>query len=356
MSDESDAPDVEGGIVDADVHVAVAAEAMADHADEPVRSRLLNSYAFPTVGGSDWDPSMGGAIEGGDPIGSPDDVERFRESFGVERPILNPTLGLGKVSKPELAAELMCARNRAFVDRYLDGTDHVGLGVITTKAPDVVAEEVRRLGDEPGIVGLVVESLGTRTAFGDPSLDPIYAAAEGEGLPIAVHTSAAGEFMYSFPIQDKAANTFLEAHTLAHRWGPESALTSLLVGGVPAKFPDLEFVFLESGVSWVPGLIWRLDRARSMRDREAPLLSAPPSEYVRDRFHFSTHPSGEVDPESFRSVVDAVGADSLVFSSGYPGWDFETPATAGRTLDAFPPEGRDRVFGGTAAEVFGLDR
>ena len=345
-------------VVDADVHVEVPTEEMAAFADEPVRSRLLNSYAFPVVGGSDWDPTMGGEIEPDDPIEGPDEVEGIvRDGLGIEQPILNPVFGLGKVSKPELAVDLMRARNEAFAATYLDGTDFRGLGVITAKAPDAVAEEIDRLGDEDGIVGVVIECLGERAPLGDPSLDPVYSAAEDNGLPVVYHTKAAGNFMYSFPTQDKGVNTFLEAHTLAHLWGPSLALTSLLVQGVPEKFPDLEFVFLESGASWVPHLVGQLNRAYARRNEEAPLLRKPPEEYVREQFYFATQPLGELaDPDRLRGTIDAVGVDSLVFATDYPHWNFDDPDAVGERFAAvFDPEERERILETTPAEVFGLD-
>lgn len=344
-------------VVDTDVHVAVPAEEMAKYVDEPVKSRLVDSYAVPVHGGSDWNPSMGGQIPQQEEIKSPDDVERIvHGDHSIEHPILNPTLGLGKISKPELAVELMRARNEAFIETYLSGTDLHGLGVITEKAPGMVAEEIDRLGDEDGIVGLVIECLGTKTPLGDPSLDPIYEAAEDNDLPIAYHTTAAGDFMYSFPIQKKGVNSFFEVHTLGHLWGPTLTLTSLLAQGVPAKFPDLEFVFLEAGLSWVPHQMWQLNRTYAMRREEAPLLDARPGEYIREQFYFSTHPFGQPDdPARLRDLIDTVGIDSVLFASDYPHWDAESPGDVGeRFTSVFSLEECKQILERTPAEVFDL--
>ena len=54
-----------------------------------------------------------------------------------------------------------------------------------------------------------------------------------------------------------------------------AALNSLLVEGVFQKFPDLRVVLIESGVTWLPASIWRVNKTwrgvRSDAALETPL-------------------------------------------------------------------------------------
>src|SRR5699024_10688070 len=141
--------------------------------------------------------------------------------------------------------------------------------------------------------GIFLETYGQQPPRGDPSHDAIYQAAADNGLHIAYHGAAATGFKVDFPIQNQGAERFLAIHTLAHLWQQTLALTSLLVQGVPAKFPELNFIFLEAGISWVPYMMWRLNKEYSMRRSEAPLLEKSPEEYIRDQFYFASQPLGE---------------------------------------------------------------
>lgn len=133
-------------------------------------------------------------------------------------------------------------------------------------------------------------------------------------------------------------------------------LTSLLVNGVPVKFPDLNFVFLESGISWIPMMMFRLNKEYSMRRSEAPLLEKSPEEYIRDSCYFSTQPLGEPNnPEHIRQIIDIVGVENLMFSSDYPHFDFDHPNELYTHLKlAFSEDELHQLLRDTPVEAFGL--
>jgi predicted TIM-barrel fold metal-dependent hydrolase len=188
-------------------------------------------------------------------------------------------------------------------------------------------------------------------------MDAIYDAAEENDLAVAFHGSAAPTFRYDFPIQNQGLERFLEVHTLAHLWQSSLALTSLIVQGVPEKFPDLNFVFLEAGISWAPYMMWRLNKEYSIRRSEAPLLEKSPEAYLREQFYFASQPLGEPnDPTHMQQMIDIMGTDSIMFASDYPHWDFDHPDELGTHLrTTFTEAERTQVLNETPKEVFGLD-
>jgi predicted TIM-barrel fold metal-dependent hydrolase len=183
----------------------------------------------------------------------------------------------------------------------------------------------------------------------------MWQAAEDNGMNIAFHGSANG-FMFDFPRQNQALNKFIEIHVLAHPWSHMLTLTSLLVEGVVEKFPDLEFAFLEAGLSWVPYLMWRLNKEYSIRRSEAPLLEKSPEEYVREKMYFASQPIEEPnDPSQLQSIIDAVGTESILFATDYPHWDFDTPDALDKHLrSAYSDEERTQVLSENAAQLFDL--
>jgi len=107
-------------------------------------------------------------------------------------------------------------------------------------------------------------SSGVKTPLGDPKYDPIYRAAEDNGLPVVYHGAAAPGLALDFPIIQHEMQTYMANHTLAHVYSQMLTLTSLFENGTPAKFPDIDFVFQEAGVAWL-SLIFRLNRDYKQR-------------------------------------------------------------------------------------------
>jgi hypothetical protein len=346
-------------IVDADVHLSggVTADELADRMGEPYASRVRNRYCYPASSGSDWDPMLGGKIEPRT-LETPEQVQSdLVEEFHVDHPLLNTISGCTRIPNTDLAVEMMRATNQVVLEKFLDPTDFRALATVAPQRPALAAEELDRLGDEEGFVGVFVESFAQDPPLGDPHYDPIYEAAEDNDLQIAFHGAAASGFQRDFPQQNSGLEEFLSVHTLAHPWQQSLTMTSLLVQGVPEKFPDLNFTFLEAGISWVTYMMWRLNKEYSFRRSEAPLLEKSPEEYVRDQFYFASQPLGEPnDPDQMRQMLDIVGTDSLMFASDYPHWDFDHPDELGKYLrQMFTEEEREQVLTENPREAFGLD-
>lgn len=344
-------------VVDTDVHLVVPEEFLTDYVDEPWRSRIEHSYLgqSPVDG---WDRTLGGKIDMDlESVFTAENIdERLCGDFGIDYPVLN-TFGLmSRMPEGDYAVALMRAHNDYLLDKFLGEFNHFrALATITTQYPDKAAEEIDRLGDEDDIVGIYVHNTGPNPPLGDPRYDQIWAAAEDNGLNVAFHGSANG-FMYEFPRQNQALNRFLSVHVLAHPWSHMLTLTSLIVQGVPEKFPDLEFAFLESGLSWVPFMMFRLNKEYAIRRSEAPLLEQSPEAYIRDRCYFATQPIGEpMDPAHLNALMEVIGSDSLLFATDFPHWDFDHPEALDKHLRRdFSDDQRDQLLADNAAGLFDI--
>lgn len=342
-------------LVDTDVHLSISASQLATYTDRPY-SDYLNAPSV-QLKSAGWDPSLGGKIESRGVV-TPDDVEEHVcEELHVDYPILNAFVNLARFSDPDVAVHLQRACNNLLLDRFLDDHDFLGLATLAPQKPDKAAEELDRLSDEDGIVGVFLTSTGPDPPLGDPDYDVIYEAADEYGLPVVYHGATNSGFDIGFSTQNQAFRKFVEAHVNAHLWSQTMTLTSLITHGAPVKFPDLDFVMLEAGIGWVPYMMFRLNKEIAMRRSEAPLLEKQPEEYIRESFYFASQPLGEpIDPTHMRHLIDIVGVESLMFASDYPHWDFDHPSELNKYLrDRFSPEERARVLHGTAADVFGLE-
>jgi predicted TIM-barrel fold metal-dependent hydrolase len=140
----------------------------------------------------------------------------------------------------------------------------------------------------------------------------------------------------------------------------QTQLASLVLSGVFCRWPKLRVTVLESGWTWLSGFLWRLDAEWKQYKRETPWLEAPPSEYVRRHFRFTTQPF-DAPPElaQARELLDelaAVGSDPaewLMYSSDYPHRYSADCEPLWQSLDA---DQRVRVMWRNAAEWYRVER
>ncbi len=91
------------------------------------------------------------------------------------------------------------------------------------------------------------------------------------------------------------------------------------------KFPELKVVMMESGVTWLPRLIWRADKTWRGVRFEVPWLLKTPGEVIRNHIRFTIQPF-DAPPrrDQLERVLDQLGSDDiLLFSTDYPHWHFE---------------------------------
>lgn len=344
-------------IVDSDVHLMIDDEDLIPYLEEPYKSRMKHTFLgrSPKDG---WDRTVYGKIQMEiDKVQTADKLKKaLCDELHIDYPLIN-TFGLmSRNPEPDWSVALMKAHNDLLLDKFLDEYDNFkGLATITTQRPNEAAEEIDRLANEKDIVGAYIHNTGPNPPLGDSYYDPMWEAAEQNDMNIAFHGSANG-FQYEFPRQNQSLNKFLEVHVLAHPWSHMLTLTSLIVEGTVERFPDIEWAFLEAGISWVPYMMFRLNKEYSIRRSEAPLLEKQPEDYIREKMYFASQPIEEPKQNSdLAPLIEAVGTDSILFATDYPHWDFDHPEGLEKHLTSSFDEGeRKKVLSENAMEVFDI--
>ncbi len=352
-------------VVDGDFHLTERQADLFPYLPEPFHSMLVRGERSDHMGYvKSVYPSAGlvtpintGKVQM-EPVRTPEAVREGMELLDVTHPVLTPTqnLYLGCVHHDDLAAALATAYNGWLLDEILDPDENLcGPLVVAPQKPREAAEEIDDRSRERGIVGVFVPSGGISPLLGHEFYDPIYEAASRAGLPLLFH-NASGTQMLSFPQQFQDTNRYLSNHAPTHAMLHMSHLTDMVTRGVFVRFPDLEFVFQEAGIGWVPYLTRRLDNEYMEKREDAPMLERLPSEYVTERCYFTSQPvEGTTDPEYLEAMVRLLGPESLLFSSDYPHLDFDHSDALFRAIrSAFDEETVAAVYGGTARRVFGL--
>jgi predicted TIM-barrel fold metal-dependent hydrolase len=103
-------------------------------------------------------------------------------------------------------------------------------------------------------------------------------------------------------------------------------LVSLLASGACEKFPDFKFILGESGVTWIPYVLDRLDT--EYEDRAQSLgFSMKPSDYFRRQGYTTYQQDQFLEP-----IIPLVGEDNIIWGADYPHPDCIWPDSR-KTLD-----------------------
>lgn len=273
------------------------------------------------------------------------------DQMAIDYSILFPTpmLTLGAHPQPEMEVEVGRAYNRWLVRDVLTASPRIRtMAYLPLSNPEASVEFIDEFAEAPGVVGFMVTAVRYQPIHENRFMK-VFAALNERSVPLAFHS---GPNWSERPFEQ--LNRFLSAHALGFPFYAMLQLTNLVVNGIPERFPNVRFIFMEAGQAWVPFLIARLDGEYRMRSSEAPLLRRLPSAYIRDMF-FTTQPFEQLDDAShLRAMFEMMAADTqLLYSSDYPHQDFDLP-TVIWDLPFLSDEAKRNILGGNAMRLFGL--
>jgi len=184
-------------------------------------------------------------------------------------------------------------------------------------------------------------------AYGDPVYRPIFAAAERNGLMVAFHHTVMAQGPYGMGLH------YMERHTLLPL-AMMAQVISLVINGAFDAFPKLRFLVLEGGFSWLPSVMWRMDREYRQGRIEVPWIKKLPSTHCRERLRLATQPTEDITADQWGKLVDLMGTDEiLVFATDYPHFDFDDPDAS--IPKGLPEDLRQKILWKNAAAFYDLD-
>jgi predicted TIM-barrel fold metal-dependent hydrolase len=206
-------------------------------------------------------------------------------------------------------------------------------------------------------------------AFGLPVLtdrywDPMWAAAQEMGLPVNFHIASGDtSLLQSAGHPDNGPHANYASMGVSFFMGNARTIASLICGGICHRFPELNFVSVESGVGWIPFALDSLDWQwkNCGVGLEHPEYDLLPSEYFKRQiygcFWF------EVEPAKF--ALDRLGADNILYETDFPHPTSMSPgpATAAVAPSQFlqdnfadlPDATLSKILHDNAARLYGLD-
>lgn len=252
--------------------------------------------------------------------------QQVLDVFSVQVGILNCAYRVGSVHNQDLAAALATAVNRWQIDEWLDKEPRLRASlVVPSQNPLLAATEIERWGEHPGFVQVVLP-VRSEAPYGNRRYDPIFEAAVRHDLVVGIQYGGAP----GHPSTPSGwAMTYLEEVAgMASVF--QSQVMSLIIEGAFDRFPELRVSLIEGGFTWLPSLMWRLDKEWKGLRYNTPWVKRMPSDYMRAHLRLTTQPlDAPADLDQLRQILEQIESDEmLLFATDYPHHHFDTVEAA----------------------------
>jgi uncharacterized protein len=318
---------LEHGGIDCDIHPAVPEIAsllpyLSEYWRDTVVQRgvhELNSIAYPynapLSARPDWRTSN---KRPGSDLSSlrKDALDRFRTRIAI----CNCLYGVHLLFSEDMAAGFAQAVNDWIAREWLDREPRLRSSIVVPlQNPEMAVVEIEHRAADRRFVAVLVPAMG-EVPLGKRMFWPVYAAAERHGLPICIHAGSA----YRHPVTSVGWPSYYTEDYAAQAVAFQSQLTSLICEGVFSKFSTLRVVLAESGITWLPAYLWRLNKYWRGLRTEIPWVDVPPIDLVRRHVRFTLQPVDAPPGDIFGRILEHLGGDDLLlFSTDYPHWQFD---------------------------------
>src|SRR5262249_44157978 len=256
---------------------------------------------------------------------------------------------LGTHPRPELEIELGRACNRWLVRDVLSASPRIRtMAYLPLSDPEASVQVIEEFSEEAGVIGFMVTAVRYQPLHQNRFMKG-FAAPNERRLPLSFHTRPHWTHR---PFEQ--LHRLMAAPPPCFPFYPVIHPPHLVLNGLPERFPEVRFIYMEAGQAWVPFLIARLDNEYRQRSSEAPLLKRLPGDYIRSMY-FTTQPFERLDNAAhIQAVFELMDAENqLLYSSDYPHQDFDLP-TVIWDLPFLSEAAKRKILGGNAMSLFNL--
>ena len=238
------------------------------------------------------------------------------DPFGTRIAIASVLHGAIALFNEDMGAAILSAVNDYVANEWLGREPRLrGSILVTGQNADHAVAEIERLAHDMRFVQVLLPVMSDFLP-GKRVMWPIYRAAQKHGLAIGLHAGST----YRFAPTGSGWPSFQVEDYVAQSSAFENAIVSLLAEGVFNEFPELRVVCLESGVTFLPTLLWRVNKEWRGVRQEVPWLDRHPADVVRERLRFTLNPfDAPADPAVLTKIIRHMGSEELIlFSTDYP--------------------------------------
>jgi predicted TIM-barrel fold metal-dependent hydrolase len=157
--------------------------------------------------------------------------------------------------------------------------------------------------------------------FGLPEMtdrywDPMWRAAEERGLPINYHIGSGDLNPFTVGHAENGVHANYAGMGVSFFMANAATLSQIIIGGICHRFPNLDFVSVESGIGWIPFALESLDWQwkNCGVPQEHPEYDLLPSEYFQRQIYGCFW----FEQQSALHAIDQLGAGNVLFETDFP--------------------------------------
>jgi predicted TIM-barrel fold metal-dependent hydrolase len=238
------------------------------------------------------------------------------DEMGVDIHVLYPSIFLRPLSvHPEVDTALARSYNRWLAEIFEQAKGRLRWAMIPPLMQMDAAIAELHFAKEHGACGVFMRGIERHGRMSDPYIFPLYEEAAKLDMPITFHAGNGNFDHYDLHTRDFGFTTF--------KLPVVGAFHDLIMKGIPAKFPDLRWVFVEVSSQWIPYAMNDLGIRFRRQDR-----SFPGKELLRQNNIYVACQT----TDDFDYVFDHVGDDNILLGTDYGHNDTATELYALRDI------------------------
>lgn len=248
----------------------------------------------------------GVALAAPQPLPPPEHRIQMMEDAGVGVQVLSVSAPNVFRFPPGIRIPLTRDVNDQFADRVKGSEGRLRM-FASLPLPDIdgALEELERVADLPGVLGIVLCSNIDGIMLDDERLVPLYEELSRRETTVFVHGNV--------PCSTEGLREYAMALAMGFMADPLVTIGRLVYSGTIDRYPGIDWLFTHLGGT-VPFVLPRYDNYYRQFPENREKISRPPSEIIKE-LYFDTC---TMHPPALRCAVDTLGADRLVFGSDYP--------------------------------------
>ena len=237
------------------------------------------------------------------------------DELNIDLQVIYPTIfNFPCTRRPEVELALCRSYNRWMADIVKKAPDRFRWIVVPPLLGMERVPEELKFGKENGACGVFIRGLEADRRLSDPYFFPLYEEASKLDLPVCVHSANGSITMHDFFINDSGFCKFKLAVV--------GAFHSLVLEGIPKRFPKLRIGIIEVSAQWIPYAIHDLARRYARRGKRID------KHVLKDnRIYVTCQTDDDLD-----YVLQYAGEDNLVIGSDYGHADNATEIEALRKI------------------------
>ncbi|HEY1278132.1 MAG TPA: amidohydrolase family protein [Acidimicrobiales bacterium] len=247
------------------------------------------------------------------------------DEYGIHAQVLYPNVAVFNAKSivgmkdPELQLACVRAYNDFLVDWSSVAPDrYVPVAALPFWDLALTLDEIERCAaiGHKGVIFTQDPSYFGLPMLTDRHWDPMWRSAEEKGLPVNFHIASGEVDLNGFGHPDNGPHANFAMMGISFFMGNAKTMSQLICGGICHRFPELNFVSVESGVGWIPfaleGLDWQWKNCGV--PQEHPEYDLLPSEYFRRQIYGCFW----FERDSSLAAIERLGPDNILYETDFP--------------------------------------